>query len=181
MILDPFCDCATACVAAEQLGRQWIGIDISPSAEGITKTRLQDEVDNARLDPNHPNWFNPLTAVTVSNDPPVQTKRIEMSRQMVIKDLLRSPTREYSDNELQEFWSKKHLLYGNQEGKCNGCLQPLPYRNMTIDHIKPRSETITPDNRIENLQLLCAACNSTKGNRSQEYLINRLRENRILR
>ena len=37
VVLDPFCGCATACVAAERLGRQWIGIDISPSAETITK------------------------------------------------------------------------------------------------------------------------------------------------
>ena len=37
MVLDPFCGCATACVAAEQLARKWIGIDISPDAEVITK------------------------------------------------------------------------------------------------------------------------------------------------
>ena len=30
MVLDPFCGCATACVAAENLGREWVGIDISP-------------------------------------------------------------------------------------------------------------------------------------------------------
>ena len=30
MIMDPFCGCATACVAAEKLERQWAGIDISP-------------------------------------------------------------------------------------------------------------------------------------------------------
>ena len=28
MVLDPFCGCATTPVAAERLGRQWIGIDM---------------------------------------------------------------------------------------------------------------------------------------------------------
>ena len=32
VVLDPFCGCATACVAADNLGREWIGIDISPKA-----------------------------------------------------------------------------------------------------------------------------------------------------
>ena len=32
VVLDPFCGCATTCVAAECLQRQWIGIDISPKA-----------------------------------------------------------------------------------------------------------------------------------------------------
>ena len=32
VVLDPFCGCATACVAAENLERRWIGIDISPKA-----------------------------------------------------------------------------------------------------------------------------------------------------
>ena len=29
VVLDPFCGCATACVAADKLGRKWVGIDIS--------------------------------------------------------------------------------------------------------------------------------------------------------
>ena len=32
IVLDAFCGCGTALVAAEQLGRQWIGIDVSPTA-----------------------------------------------------------------------------------------------------------------------------------------------------
>ena len=32
MVLDPFCGCATACVAAERLNRQWVGIDLSSMA-----------------------------------------------------------------------------------------------------------------------------------------------------
>ena len=40
MVLDPFCGCATACVAAENLGRQWAGIDISPKAGELVMQRL---------------------------------------------------------------------------------------------------------------------------------------------
>lgn len=180
VVLDPFCGCATACVAAEKLGRQWIGIDISIDAEDITKLRLQDEVDNARLDPEHPNWFDPLSDVVVSTKPPKPTTPIDRSGQIFIEDLFRLPSRDYTQTELQDFHSKKHLLYGNQEGKCNGCLYPLPFRNMTIDHIIPRVETGgVPDDHIENLQLLCGACNSVKGRRPQYYLINKLREDGI--
>ena len=32
VVLDPFCGCATTCVAAEKLNRQWIGVDISYKA-----------------------------------------------------------------------------------------------------------------------------------------------------
>ena len=41
IVLDPFCGCATTCVAAEQLQRQWIGIDISPKAIELVHTRLE--------------------------------------------------------------------------------------------------------------------------------------------
>ena len=34
IVLDPFAGCATTCVAAEQLGRQWIGIDIEEESGG---------------------------------------------------------------------------------------------------------------------------------------------------
>ena len=42
IVLDPFCGCATTCVAAEQLDRQWIGIDISPNAIEIARDRLKE-------------------------------------------------------------------------------------------------------------------------------------------
>ena len=43
MVLDPFCGCATACSAAEKLGRKWIGIDISPKAYDLLSIRLKRE------------------------------------------------------------------------------------------------------------------------------------------
>jgi hypothetical protein len=42
IVLDPFCGCGTALVAAQKLGRQWIGIDISPTACRVMAKRLRD-------------------------------------------------------------------------------------------------------------------------------------------
>ena len=44
VVLDPFCGCATTCVAAERLNRKWIGIDISYKAYDLVKERLNKEV-----------------------------------------------------------------------------------------------------------------------------------------
>lgn len=44
LILDPFCGCGTAIVAAHQLNRQWIGIDISAFAiQRVMRMRFQDQ------------------------------------------------------------------------------------------------------------------------------------------
>ena len=43
VVLDPFCGCATALVAAENLERQWVGIDLSPKAVELVNLRLRDK------------------------------------------------------------------------------------------------------------------------------------------
>ncbi len=42
IVLDAFCGCGTALVAAQNLGRQWIGIDISPTSCVVMAKRLRD-------------------------------------------------------------------------------------------------------------------------------------------
>jgi len=42
IVLDAFCGCGTALVAAQNLNRQWIGIDISPTACRVMAKRLRD-------------------------------------------------------------------------------------------------------------------------------------------
>jgi DNA modification methylase len=42
IVLDAFCGCGTALVAAEKTNRQWIGIDISPTACRVMAKRLRD-------------------------------------------------------------------------------------------------------------------------------------------
>jgi site-specific DNA-methyltransferase (adenine-specific) len=42
VVLDPFCGCGTAIHAAQKLGRQWIGIDITHLAVFLIERRLKD-------------------------------------------------------------------------------------------------------------------------------------------
>ena len=137
IVLDPFCGCATACVAAEKLDRQWIGIDISPKAAELVNTRLRGEMG----DLFHHGF------VTTRTDIPRRTD-------------IDAP-KNYRQN--------KHVLYGQQEGRCGGCRSHFEFRHFEVDHVIPRSKGGT--DHIENLQLLCGNCNRVKGDRPQEYLL----------
>jgi len=48
IVMDPFCGCATTCVAAQQLGRKWIGIDIEKQAVSLVMERLAEEKDGIK-------------------------------------------------------------------------------------------------------------------------------------
>ena len=140
-VLDPFCGCATTCVAAERLQRQWIGIDISSKAVELVKYRLEKEVG----------FFGKI-----------------ISREDIPK----------RSEKLPNYTTHKHQLYGKQEGICNGCKSHFPFRNMTVDHIVPQKHGGT--DHEDNLQLLCGACNSTKGTGTQAELIAKLKEQGVL-
>ena len=64
------------------------------------------------------------------------------------------------------------ILYRRQGGYCAGCDHHFQSRNLTIDHIVPRSQGGSDD--ISNFQLLCHACNQLKGDGSQEQLMTQL-------
>lgn len=48
IVLDPFCGCGTTISAAQELGRTWIGIDITTLATGLIERRLKDEFPDAK-------------------------------------------------------------------------------------------------------------------------------------
>ncbi len=74
---------------------------------------------------------------------------------------------------LSHYRSHVDTLYGKQSGDCGGCGVHFPKRNLTVDHIVPRKHGGT--DHVENLWLLCGACNSSKGTRSQlEFLRERM-------
>ena len=50
LILDPFCGCGTTIHAAQKLGRQWIGIDITHLAISLIERRLKDAFPGIAFD-----------------------------------------------------------------------------------------------------------------------------------
>ena len=49
-MLDPFCGCGTTVHAAQKLGRQWIGIDVTHLAIGLIEKRLRDAFPKVQFD-----------------------------------------------------------------------------------------------------------------------------------
>ena len=80
--------------------------------------------------------------------------------------------------ELPNYRTHKHVLFGKQEGKCGGCRSLFQFRNFVVDHIIPQIKGGT--DHLDNLQLLCGACNSAKGANTQEHLVSKLKAEGIL-
>ena len=72
----------------------------------------------------------------------------------------------------KNYRQNKHVLYGQQEGRCGGCAMDFPFKIMEVDHVVPQAKG--GGDHMENLQLLCGHCNRVKGDRPQEYLIAQL-------
>jgi hypothetical protein len=49
-VLDPFCGCGTAVVAAQTLNRKWIGIDVTHLAINLMRNRLKDSFPGMQFD-----------------------------------------------------------------------------------------------------------------------------------
>ena len=146
-VLDPFAGCATCPVAAEQQGRQWIGIDKSDEAVNQVVMRLgklyggKDGLS-----------FNARRMIKHRDDIPVRT------------DLGKLPH------------PRSHLkhLYGECGGYCAGCGKHFEPELFHVDHVVARA--VGGQDNIENLQLLCPRCNGKKGKDSMAKLRVRLRE-----
>ena len=149
-VLDPFCGCATTAVACESFDdenrRQWAGIDISIKAYNLVVGRLSREVDlfsNAEFD-----W---LREVGHFDEAPIRTDldAIQDEFHTAGERRRRSLTKEV-----------REAVWERDGGKCVECLAK---ENIHYDHIIPFS--LGGSNTKDNLQILCASCNLSKGNR----------------
>ena len=155
IVFDPFCGCATTCVAAQQLQRQWIGIDIEIKAVDILQERLEED---SKI-------FKDFTHIDALTDPSKLPKRTDIV--------------EIDPKDRKKAKPVKTRLYEEQNHKCNGCQVELDEHHFEIDHIIPQVRG--GGNHIENFQLLCGHCNRTKGERPMEYLLAKIRKREEVR
>ena len=109
IVLDPFCGCATTCVAAEKLKRRWIGIDFSKKAGELVKLRLTKELGRGGQIS-----FEFLKNIHINDTIPIR-------------------------NAPKPSKNIKHILYGKQKGHCKGCQTHFEFRNFHKDHIIPKA------------------------------------------
>ena len=70
LILDPFCGCATALVAADRLQREWAGIDLSPLAIKLVNERIAEDRAATKEAKYAPVIGGSLFRVTALTEPP---------------------------------------------------------------------------------------------------------------
>ena len=166
IVLDPFAGCATTCVAAESLGRKWIGIDINSEARGVLRKRLQKEV---RL------WSRGRYKVNVARAAPKRTDDGELAAPELT---LVSPQPKAPRLTARQLRERLILADGL---KCQGCgWVPHHADYLEADHRVPKAHGGRDD--IRNRALLCSPCNSVKGKKLTlaELRERRLRDNRMM-
>ena len=140
LVLDPFCGCATTCVAAEMLERNWVGIDIAPLAAELVVQRIKEKRNLFSFKDIHHRETIPI--------------RTDVERKM-------APIGSAAHNVL------KVRLFNEQDGKCNLCHHEFPeLRHFHSDHIFPQAKG--GQDWEDNFQLLCGSCNSIKWQRTME-------------
>ncbi len=150
VVLDPFAGCATTCVAAERLGRQWVGIDLWEKAHEIVIDRLEREVG----------FFGD---VHYTREVPERTDGGD-----VAAEAFETPERRNIPKEPWQKMKNREMFAALAEAQgitpglclCAGCGRELEAPFMELDHIRPRSDQGVHD--MSNRILLCRPCNGRK-------------------
>ena len=188
VVLDPFCGCATACVAAEGMTnarnpalpekRRWIGIDVSPKAYELVIRRMETELGmketgrSGRLLTH----AGELTHKVISyekedakgnlwrrtgGDVPVRTDAAPAFDLTFGEPEARSP-------------NIREIRYIDQGGLCAADGEPLALRHLNTEHIVSRKRRDGPD--VDgNIQLMCQSHNSMKGEGTMAELDEKMR------
>ena len=157
IVLDPFCGCATTCVAAERLNRQWVGIDIWDKAHKVVIERLKKEGYLADTDKGRDDLIHTKGMITYSKKPP---KRTDGGSEAV--PFLETKMKEFDDIDKDPYSNakKKEILLEQHGSVCQGCGIRLHERYLELDHKLPRADG--GSNLLRNRILLCGPCNKLK-------------------
>ena len=157
IVFDPFCGCGTALVAAETLGRRWVGADDDANAVDVIRERLANLTGGVT---DAPQMQNP---VDVLYRPP---QRTVADTGKALPDPTgtvgaRKPSDRMTNREIR---AKLEEWQTENDGliTCPGCAERLKPRYFHVDHINPKS--LGGRNRIDNRILICSACNLDKSN-----------------
>ena len=159
VVLDPFAGCATTCVAAERLNRQWVGIDIWDKAYETVIDRLQKEGMLEAPGGDKGGWLFTAGEIEYTTEPPIRTDDGDVASP-VLKTKLKVD--EPKGPRMSRAEMVEYLL--DQQGwKCQGCDREFDDpRFLELDHNTPRSDGGL--NHISNRILLCGPCNKLKSN-----------------
>lgn len=166
VVLDPFCGCATTCVAAEKLKRQWVGIDIWPKVQDVVVDRLEQE---GLIAPKYTRKTTSTRAqylwaeeLYFTNKLPVRTDdgKTDTAYLAVKEESILEGWQRISKQKVVELLKHAQWHEEKQGVVCGGCGRVLELPFMHLDHIRPRSGG--GPNDISNRVLLCAPCNIRK-------------------
>ncbi len=144
MVFDPFAGCATTLVAAEHLGRQWVGIDIWEKAHDVVVQRLEEEVGL-------------FGEVHYETNVPLRTDDGETASPFLrVNQKIKEPeSPKLSRAEMYDLLIKQYGIC------CRGCDREFDdKRYLELDHNTPRADGGV--NHISNRILLCSPCNKLK-------------------
>ena len=151
VVLDPFAGCATTCVAAERLRRQWVGIDIWDGAHRIVIDRLKSDGPGKLA----------FGEVHYATDPPTRT-----DDGLMAGPFLKTTTKTFQLEPPGPKMTRDEMhatLVAQHGPTCQGCDRQFDdSRYLELDHKTPRAEGGL--NHISNRTLLCGPCNRLKSN-----------------
>ena len=161
-ILDPFCGCASALIAAEKEGRKWVGIDRNVKAVDMVRMRLMREVVDSSSQMIRGSADDVINTegiadrVTVAYEPPSRTDGGDQRPKTKHAEL-------------------RKVLLNIQNYMCPGCARVCEHGGLTeadfqVDHVIPTAEG--GEDYDDNKQALCSTCNRLKGTGSMAALWN---------
>ncbi|MDE2969737.1 MAG: DNA methyltransferase [Chloroflexota bacterium] len=166
IVLDPFCGCATTAVAAENLKRRWIGMDIAVEAYRQVVNRMRGKFPDMASDEGDSVLVELRRIYRVDKLP----GQLDDDAPLVVEQEEQKPARLNLSDEQRDY------LCGLQNSYCLGCGKQLDLELLEEDHVVPRIQSGPEE--IVNIQLLCGYCNRVKGHRRKIWDVWEINEKR---